>query len=110
MHPLATRRHFLVTSAGIPGLPGCAAAVRRPEVARPLPCLPPIIVDRLRMIGAVAGPYAYTGSAGYMFPRPDGIILGGTFELDQWSTEPEPAAIDKIIALHKQLFGGFRCA
>ena len=54
--------------------------------------------------------YAYTGSAGYMFPRPDGIILGGTFELDQWSTEPEPSTIDEIIASHAQLFGSFRCA
>lgn len=26
--------------------------------------------------------YAYVGD-GYMFPRPDGIVLGGTFELDQ---------------------------
>jgi glycine/D-amino acid oxidase-like deaminating enzyme len=53
--------------------------------------------------------YAYTGPAGYMFPRPDGIILGGTFELDQWSTEPEPAAIARIIASHRRLFEGFRC-
>jgi glycine/D-amino acid oxidase-like deaminating enzyme len=53
--------------------------------------------------------YAFTGEAGYMFPRPDGIILGGTFELDQWSTEPEPAAIQRILASHKQLFSGFRC-
>ena len=53
--------------------------------------------------------YAFTGEAGYMFPRPDGIILGGTFELDQWSTEPEPAAIDRIIGSHARLFAGFRC-
>ena len=30
--------------------------------------------------------YAFTGGPGYMFPRPDGIILGGTFELDEWDT------------------------
>ncbi|HEV2746743.1 MAG TPA: FAD-dependent oxidoreductase [Allosphingosinicella sp.] len=53
--------------------------------------------------------YAFTGQAGYMFPRPDGIILGGTFELDQWSTQPEPAAIAGIIASHRRLFEGFRC-
>jgi D-amino-acid oxidase len=53
--------------------------------------------------------YAFTGQAGYMFPRADGIILGGTFELDEWSTEPEPAAIDRILASHKRLFEGFRC-
>lgn len=53
--------------------------------------------------------YAFTGSTGYMFPRPDGIILGGTFELDQWSTIPEPGAIDTILTAHRRLFDGFRC-
>jgi D-amino-acid oxidase len=54
--------------------------------------------------------YAFTGEAGYMFPRPDGIVLGGTFELDQWTAEPEPATIARILASHKALFDGFRCA
>jgi glycine/D-amino acid oxidase-like deaminating enzyme len=53
--------------------------------------------------------YAFTGSAGYMFPRPDGILLGGTFELDEWSTVPEPATIERILASHAALFSGFRC-
>jgi D-amino-acid oxidase len=53
--------------------------------------------------------YAFTGAAGYMFPRPDGIILGGTFERDQWSTVPEPATIAGIIASHRELFSRFRC-
>jgi glycine/D-amino acid oxidase-like deaminating enzyme len=53
--------------------------------------------------------YAFTGSAGYMFPRPDGIVLGGTFELDQWSTAPEPAMISGILDSHKRFFDGFRC-
>ena len=53
--------------------------------------------------------YAFTGSSGYMFPRPDGIVLGGTFELDQWSTAPEPEAIAQIIASHREFFDGFRC-
>ena len=52
---------------------------------------------------------AFTGQAGYMFPRADGIILGGSFELDRWSTEPEPERISRIIASHRQLFAGFRC-
>ena len=34
--------------------------------------------------------YAFTGEAGYMFPRADGIVLGGTFERDEWETTPEP--------------------
>jgi D-amino-acid oxidase len=53
--------------------------------------------------------YAFTGEAGYMFPRPDGIVLGGTFELDEWKAEPEPEAIARILASHKALFEGFRC-
>jgi glycine/D-amino acid oxidase-like deaminating enzyme len=53
--------------------------------------------------------YAFTGEAGYMFPRADGILLGGTFELDEWSTTPEPAAIARILESHRRLFAGLRC-
>lgn len=53
--------------------------------------------------------YAFTGEAGYMFPRPDGIILGGTFERNVWDTTPDPADIAHIVRSHKQLFAGFRC-
>jgi glycine/D-amino acid oxidase-like deaminating enzyme len=54
--------------------------------------------------------YAFQGQAGYMFPRADGILLGGTFEQDQWDATPQPEAIDRIIASHKALFDGFRCS
>jgi glycine/D-amino acid oxidase-like deaminating enzyme len=54
--------------------------------------------------------YAFTGSPGYMFPRPDGILLGGTFELDEWDPTPEPAMIQRIIASHRRFFSRFRCA
>jgi glycine/D-amino acid oxidase-like deaminating enzyme len=53
--------------------------------------------------------YAFTGSAGYMFPRPDGIVLGGTFEVDQWDPTPDPKTIAGIVASHKALFDDFRC-
>lgn len=53
--------------------------------------------------------YAFTGEAGYMFPRADGIVLGGTFERNVWETTPQPEAIARIIASHRRLFGGFRC-
>jgi glycine/D-amino acid oxidase-like deaminating enzyme len=53
--------------------------------------------------------YAFSGEAGYMFPRPDGIVLGGTFELDQWSTEPDPLVTERLLASHRTLFEGFRC-
>jgi len=53
--------------------------------------------------------YAFVGEAGYMFPRADGILLGGTFEYDEWSTTPEPATIARILASHQRLFASFRC-
>src|SRR6476661_3598690 len=53
--------------------------------------------------------YAYTGSSGYMFPRADGILLGGTFEFDTWDPTPQPADIAHIIADHKRFFSAFRC-
>lgn len=53
--------------------------------------------------------YALTGGPGYMFPRPDGIILGGTFELDQWDTTPDPATIQRIVSAQKRFFESFRC-
>jgi len=53
--------------------------------------------------------YAAQGRFGYMFPRADGILLGGTFERDVWDTTPDPAAIAEIIASHKRFFDRFRC-
>lgn len=53
--------------------------------------------------------YAAAGSWGYMFPRLDGILLGGTFERDVWDTTPDPSAIARILASHKGFFGGLRC-
>lgn len=53
--------------------------------------------------------YAFGGGPGYMFPRADGIILGGSFELDQWDTTPDPARIARIIERHRTFFSGFRC-
>src|SRR3954451_12413331 len=53
--------------------------------------------------------YAVTGGPGYMFPRPDGIILGGTFELDQWDATPDPQTVARIVANHKRFFASFRC-
>jgi glycine/D-amino acid oxidase-like deaminating enzyme len=53
--------------------------------------------------------YAFNFQAGHMFPRPDGILLGGTFELDEWDATPQPETIARIIASHQRLFAGFRC-
>jgi glycine/D-amino acid oxidase-like deaminating enzyme len=53
--------------------------------------------------------YAAQGQFGYMFPRADGILLGGTFERDVWDPTPDPAAIARIVASHKRFFSSFRC-
>lgn len=53
--------------------------------------------------------YAFTGDAGYMFSRPDGIILGGTFERGEELAVPEAATIQRILDRHAKLFGSLRC-
>jgi glycine/D-amino acid oxidase-like deaminating enzyme len=53
--------------------------------------------------------YAFTGSSGYMFPRADGILLGGTFEFDQWDATPQPSDIASILSSHKRFFDSVRC-
>lgn len=53
--------------------------------------------------------YAASGDWGYMFPRADGILLGGTFEHHVQDTTPDPAAITRILESHKRFFDGFRC-
>ena len=40
----------------------------------------------------------------YMFPRRDGILLGGTFERGNWDTTPDPAAAERIVRGHMELF------
>jgi D-amino-acid oxidase len=53
--------------------------------------------------------YAVTGGPGYMFPRADGILLGGTFEFDEWDATPQPAKINEIVDDQKRFFASFRC-
>jgi D-amino-acid oxidase len=53
--------------------------------------------------------YALTGGPGYMFPRPDGILLGGTIELYQWDPTPQPDRVARIISAQRQFFESFRC-
>jgi glycine/D-amino acid oxidase-like deaminating enzyme len=40
----------------------------------------------------------------YMFPRRDGIVLGGTFERGVSTLEPNAAAMEKILAGHAKFF------
>jgi D-amino-acid oxidase len=44
----------------------------------------------------------------YMFPRSDGILLGGTFERGNWTLEPDAAAVDRILEGHRRFFAAMR--
>lgn len=41
----------------------------------------------------------------YMFPRRDGIVLGGSFQRGQSDTTPDPAITERILRENKALFG-----
>ncbi len=41
----------------------------------------------------------------YMFPRRDGIVLGGSFQRGQSDTSPDPAITERILRENKALFG-----
>ena len=51
--------------------------------------------------------YCYL-SSGYMFPRHDGIVLGGTFDHDDWSLEPRADQRDWILRTHKEVMSGLK--
>lgn len=44
----------------------------------------------------------------YMFPRPDGILLGGTHEEGNWDLAPNREAETRIMAAHTQIFRDMR--
>jgi glycine/D-amino acid oxidase-like deaminating enzyme len=46
--------------------------------------------------------YCYL-SSGYMFPRRDGIILGGTWDHDDWSLTPNPEQATEILDAHTEI-------
>ncbi len=50
------------------------------------------------------GRFSSSGSL-YMFPRTDGVLLGGTFEPRVETLDPDPAATQRILASHAALFG-----
>ena len=51
--------------------------------------------------------YCYLGG-GYMFPRRDGIILGGTFDHDDWSLEPRADQATGILESHTEIMKGVK--
>lgn len=44
----------------------------------------------------------------YMFPRRDGVLLGGTYDRENWSLEPDREAEADIIAAHQEVFRQMR--
>ena len=51
--------------------------------------------------------YAYL-SSGYMFPRRDGIVLGGTWDHDDWSLTPDPEQAAGILEAHTDIMKGLK--
>jgi glycine/D-amino acid oxidase-like deaminating enzyme len=51
--------------------------------------------------------YAYM-SSGYMFPRRDGIVLGGTWDHDDWSLTPDPEQATGILEAHMEIMKGLK--
>jgi D-amino-acid oxidase len=52
--------------------------------------------------------YIVIGGSLYMFPRRDGILLGGTFERGVWETDVNEEARQHILAGHRARFDGMR--
>ena len=52
--------------------------------------------------------YAVLQGGLYMFPRSDGILLGGTHEEGVWSLDVNEAKKQEIMAAHKTFFDGFK--
>ena len=52
--------------------------------------------------------YGYLANSLYMFPRADGVILGGTFEAGNWSMDPDEATTTRIIEGNAQIARGLR--
>jgi D-amino-acid oxidase len=52
--------------------------------------------------------YCYLSDSGYMFPRRDGIILGGTFQHGDWRLEPNPRDAGRILAGHTDVMSGLK--
>lgn len=44
----------------------------------------------------------------YMFPRRDGIVLGGTHDRGEWRLDVDPVVTDRILANHRAVFEGMR--
>jgi D-amino-acid oxidase len=53
--------------------------------------------------------YCTLGPSGiYMFPRRDGVLLGGSFERDVWNTDVDAATTERILRENGTLFSSMR--
>ena len=52
--------------------------------------------------------YIVLAPHGYMFPRSDGILLGGTFERGNWTLDPDREAERRIVEGHARFFAAMR--
>jgi D-amino-acid oxidase len=52
--------------------------------------------------------YCYLANSLYMFPRADGLILGGTFEAGNWSLDQDPKTTTRIIEGNAEIAKGLR--
>ena len=52
--------------------------------------------------------YCYLAGSFYMFPRRDGVVLGGTFEHDNASLEPDAKTTARIIERNAEIARGLR--
>jgi len=50
--------------------------------------------------------YCYLAGGSYMFPRRDGIILGGTWDHDDWDLEPDPETTTRILSANSEIMKG----
>lgn len=51
--------------------------------------------------------YCYL-SSGYMFPRRDGIVLGGTWDHDDWNLNPDPEQATMLLETHAEIMKGLK--
>jgi glycine/D-amino acid oxidase-like deaminating enzyme len=52
--------------------------------------------------------YMYISGPSYMFPRRDGVLLGGTYEIGNSNTEPDESIVTGMLENHKRLAEGMR--
>ena len=52
--------------------------------------------------------YCYLSGGAYMFPRRDGIILGGTWDHEDWSLAPNPEQTTEILDEHIEIMKGLK--